>query len=113
MSASFTTRARPIIVQAIPPNHGLGGQAAAQQNLRMPGRDQHKWGRDRVQPGSSEWPSTGYSTMIGEWESKTPAAIVKRRLRREVPLGNVIVSIIIFLVVGGLAVHVLAHFLRA
>ena len=51
--------------------------------------------------------------MIGEWESKTPAAIVKRRLRREVPLGNVIVSIIIFLVVGGLAVHVLAHFLRA
>jgi len=78
----------------------------------MPGRDQHKWGRDRVQPGSSEWPSTGYSTMIGEWENKTPAAAVKRRLRREVPLGNVIVSIIIFLALGGLAVHVRLRLIR-
>ena len=51
--------------------------------------------------------------MIGEWESKQPAAAVTRRLRREVPLSNVVVSIVVFLAVGGLAVHVLAYFLRA
>ncbi|GEM_PF-5762299 len=78
----------------------------------MTRREQHTWGRERVQPGSSEWPSTGFSTQIGDYDKARPAAAIKRTLKREIPLGHVVVSLIIFSVVGAIAVHVLAHLFR-
>ena len=77
----------------------------------MSRRNHHKWDREQVQPGSSEWPSTRHSTLIGDDDEARPATIT-RHLRRELPLGNVIVVLVLFLAVGGLGVHVLAHFLR-
>jgi hypothetical protein len=78
----------------------------------MSRRNHHKWHLGRVQPASSEWPSTLHSTQIGDDETPRPTTPIARRLRREVPLGNVIVALIAFLAVGGLGIHVLAHFLH-
>jgi hypothetical protein len=75
----------------------------------MSRREQHSWDRERVQPDSSEWPST----LIGSsYECRRPAAAIKRNLKREVRAGNVIVALVIFAVLGGLGVHVLAHLFR-
>jgi hypothetical protein len=71
-------------------------------------QDQHRWDRERVQPVSSEWSST----MIGEYQSAKPVDALKRTLGREVRFGNVVVSLVIFVVIGGLAVHVLAQLYR-
>jgi hypothetical protein len=78
----------------------------------MARRNPHKWHLGRVQPGSSEWPSTRHSTVIGDDETPRPTTSIARRLRRDVPLGNVIVALIAFLAVGGLGVHLIAHFLH-
>jgi hypothetical protein len=78
----------------------------------MSRRHHHKWDRERVQPASSEWPSTRHSTVIGEDDDARPATTISSRLRRELPLGNVVIVLVLFLAVGGLGVHVLGHFLR-
>jgi hypothetical protein len=79
----------------------------------MSRRNHHKWDREQVQPGSSEWPSTRHSTVIAEDDEVRPASTISKHLRRELPLGNVIVVLVLFLAVGGLGVHLLAHFLRS
>ena len=78
----------------------------------MSRRNHHKWDRERVQPASSEWPSTRHSTVISDNDDARPATSISGRLRRELPLGNVIIVLVLFLAVGGLGVHVLGHFLR-
>jgi hypothetical protein len=49
---------------------------------------------------------------MGEYDDARPATTISARLRRDLPLGNVIVVLVLFLAVGGLGVHVLGHFLR-
>lgn len=42
-------------------------------------RELHTWDRECRRDGASEWPSTGFSTVIGELDGKAPA---RRHLRR-------------------------------
>jgi hypothetical protein len=69
-------------------------------------REHHIWGRGQRRDGPSEWPSTSFSTIIGETHAARPR---RRRLHRYVGLA---VPFVLLLMLGGFAVLTLARHLR-
>ena len=72
--------------------------------------DQHDWGRESRRDGSSEWPSTGFSTMNGE-PSKTVRVRPRRRIKKSSFL-SLAVPIMLTLSCGAVGVIALANHLR-
>lgn len=72
--------------------------------------EQHDWGRESRRDGSSEWPSTGFSTMNGE-PSKAVPARPRRRIKKSSFLA-LAVPIMLTLSCGAVGVIALANHLR-
>lgn len=71
--------------------------------------EQHDWGRESRRDGSSEWPSTGFSTMNGE-PSKVAGVRPRRRIKKSRLLG-LAVPIMLTLSFGAVGVMALANHL--
>lgn len=74
-------------------------------------REPHTWGREHRRDGSSEWPSTGFSTLSGELRDAHYAR--PRRRRRRSRFAGLAWPFLLVLALGGLGVVALAlHFQR-
>lgn len=69
-------------------------------------REQDIWGREQRRDGSSEWPSTSFSTIIGEAHALRP-----RRRRRRAAYLALAVPFVLVLMLGGVGVMTLANHL--
>lgn len=88
-----------------PPGCGLVARRVDAENSGM-SREQDIWGRGQRRDGPSEWPSTSFSTIIGETQTARPR---RRRLNRYVGLA---LPFVLALLLGGFAVLTLARHLR-
>jgi hypothetical protein len=70
-------------------------------------REQNIWGRGQRRDGPSEWPSTSFSTLIGEAHEQRP----RRRRRRAANLALALLPFVLALVLGGVGVFTLARHL--
>lgn len=68
-------------------------------------QEQNIWGRGQRRDGSSEWPSTGFSTLNGE---PTP----RRRRRRKPRYLGVAMPLLVALSGGGIGVWLFARLLH-
>jgi hypothetical protein len=69
-------------------------------------REQNIWGRGQRRDGPSEWPSTSFSTLIGEVNEQRP-----RRRRRRTGYLALAVPFVLVLMLGGVGVFTLARHL--
>ena len=70
-------------------------------------REQNIWGRGQRRDGSSEWPSTGFSTLSGELR-ESQARRSRRRHRRSGVLG-LVVPVLLALGVGAVGLLALVN----
>lgn len=73
-------------------------------------REQHTWGRENRRDGSSEWPTTGFSTLSGELRERELAR--PRRRRSRAGLVALVLPFLVTLAISGIGVVALARHLR-
>jgi hypothetical protein len=73
-------------------------------------REQNIWGREQRRDGSSEWPSTGFSTLNGELRA-SPSPRPRRRRRRSGYL-RLALPFLLVLLAGSVGVLTLASHFR-
>jgi hypothetical protein len=73
--------------------------------------EQHTWGREQRRDGSSEWPSTGFSTISGEPRATTPSSLQRRRRHKKSSYMRLAIPFTLALSIGLVGLIVLArHF---
>jgi hypothetical protein len=72
---------------------------------------QHSWGRESRRDGSSEWPSTGFSTFGGE--PTASRSMRSRRRLKKTALMSLALPMLVVLSFGAVGVMALANYLRA
>ena len=102
-------RANPRGHATIPPSRGLARRAPLAENAAM-SREQHTWGRESRRDGSSEWPSTGFSTLSGELRERELAR--PRRRRKRAGWVALALPFLVTLAISGVGVVTLARHLQ-
>jgi hypothetical protein len=74
-------------------------------------REQHTWGQERRRDGSSEWPSTGFSTLAGELRELERAR--SRRRRKRAGFVSLALPFLVALAISGVGLLALARHLQA
>lgn len=70
-------------------------------------REQNIWGRGERRDGSSEWPSTGFSTLSGELRDSQ--VLRSRRRHRRTGILSMAVPLLLVLVAGAVGMLKLAN----
>src|SRR5437868_245897 len=77
----------------------------------MAREEQHTWGREHRRDGSSEWPSTSFSTISGEAPAATPSSLQRRRRHKKSSYMRLAIPFMLALSVGLVGLLALArHF---
>jgi len=77
----------------------------------MEREQQHTWGREHRRDGSSEWRSTGFSTICGELRESRPP--LRYRQHKKSSYVSIAIPFLLALAMGGVGLLYLAQYLSS